>query len=170
MGVNLDLDLGLLLDAATRADAARPAWRGILGAWRDQISGEFRGGRSADGVRWKPRQPVSDGSSNPPLQRSGLLLRTWLGGPGAIEDVSDRGLRFGVSSRRLPYAEIQRKGGKIAVSDRMRGYLAAIGRPLRASTREIVIPARPHASSNPEIREQAARIFRTFLVSGEVPR
>lgn len=166
----VDADLAPLHETAQRATSQRPAWRGVLAVWREQIASEFRAGRSADGVRWQPRQPVSDGNTGPLLQQSGLLLRTWLGGPGAVEDVSGRGLRFGVSTRRLPYATIHRTGGKILVTDRMRRKLAAIGRPLRAATREIVIPARPHASSNPEIRGRAATIFRTFLATGEAPQ
>ena len=165
----VDADLSALREPVRRATQATPAWRGVLTAWRQQIAREFRSGRSADGVRWQPRQAVgTDGGSA--LQQSGMLLRTWLGGPGAVEDVSHRGLRFGVSARRLPYAVFHRQGTRVLVTDRMRRQLAAIGSPLRAATREITIPARPHASSNPEIRDQAAIIFRTFLVSGEVAR
>ena len=165
----VDADLSALHEPARRATRATPAWRGVLTAWRQQIAREFRSGQSADGVRWQPRQPVgTDGG--PALQQSGLLLRTWLGGPGAVEDVSHRGLRFGVSARRLPYAVFHRQGTRVLVTDRMRRQLAAIGSPLRAATREIVIPARPHASSNPEIRGQAAAIFRAYIATGETPR
>ena len=153
-----------------RTHDGKPAWRGVLSAWREQIEGEFRSGRSAEGVRWVPRQPFADEPGGPStLQKSGLLLRTWLGGPGSIAEVRPEGVRFGVSGERLPYAAIHREGGRILVTPRMRRFLAAQGRPLRANTRELVIPARPHAAANPEIRGQAVRIYRRFLSTGDTP-
>lgn len=165
--IRRQVDLDALHSVVGRSKDAGPAWRGVLTAWREQIEEEFTTGQSAEGERWVPRQPVGDDPGGPAtLQRSGLLLRTWLGGPGSIAEVSPDGVRFGVSGERLPYAELHHQGGTVMVTPEKRQFLASQGRPLRASTRELVIPKRPHASANPEIRKQAAVIYRKYLVSG----
>ena len=162
------VDLEALHSVVDRSRDARPAWEKVLMAWRAQIAEEFATGRTAGGARWVPRQPFGNDPGGPAtLQRSGLLLRTWLGGPGSIAEVSADGVRFGVSGKHVPYAKRHRSGGKVFVTPGRRGFLAAQGRPLRASTRELVTPARPHAVVNPEIRQTAVLIFRRFLASGD---
>ena len=169
-------DLAKLRRPIERAADGEPAFRDIIDGWRREVSRQLDAG-AAGGVRWPPRKPFGKEPGGPSrLQRTGVLRRAWLGGPGSITKVGPTGGRFGIDGARVPYARIHRgTAGPITpatfrvvtrqpVTERMRRALAARGVFLRRSTRFLVTPARPHGVASPVIVGQAVNIYRQHLV------
>lgn len=152
-----------------------PAFRQIITFWRDVIGQEF------ESESWfppsgpaRPWKKVSAFGNTPPsisiLNRSGRLLEAWSGGVGSVENLSREGATFGVSG--IPYAAVHRGGSgevftvdaerpfEIRVTDKMRRFLAGVKEVyLRASTKVISIPRRPHATMNPKVQTGISAII-----------
>lgn len=146
-----------------------PYFRAWLKMRRKQVRGEFAGSRwlspGGASIPWKKVGPF--GNRPPPrspLRRTGSLLQAYLGrGAGAIEQITKKGVRWGVRGSVHPGAAVHRGGGgkvlvaqanspeRIPVTGRMRIFLGLnFGVWLSPSKREIVVPRRPHATDNPE--------------------
>lgn len=169
-------DLAKLVGPVERAEDCGPAFQDIIDRWRREVSRQLDAGAVA-GVRWPALKPFGNRPAGPAtLQRSGMLRRAWLGGPGSITEVGKDGGRFGIDGRRVPYAAIHRgtsgpitpstfrRSTRVAVTPKMRRFLAATrGVYLRASTRFLVTPARPHGVASAEIVGQAVDVYRRHL-------
>lgn len=166
----------------------RPAFVTAVKAWRALVAQEFAQEawrpRSGPFRAWKPVEAF--GSREAPekiLDRTGALRRAWLGvGAGSLERITDEMGEFGVSQLLLPYAHVHRGEGedvsaaasrqpfKIRVTTKMRYYLGlTYGVWLRASTTEISIPRRPHATTSPELKTRVNAIFNAHIAGREVP-
>lgn len=172
---------------AGRFTDLRPAYRKVVSEWRALIRQEFQTGRwrppSGSPRPWPDRKPFGDRPGGPSrLQESGTLLSAWMGGAGAVERITRQGGVFGVTG--IPYAVVHRGGAgdvrvadarrmfRIAVTQRMFMFLGIVkGVWLSPKKRRegILIPARPHATVNPEIRTRAAAIVSAQIVGRPLP-
>lgn len=173
----LDQAITLLLAPVQRSRDASSAWSAIVDLWRRDVARQMDAG-AVDGQRWPSRVSFGDSPGGPSrLQKSGVLRRAWLGGPGSITEIGDSFGRLGVDGRRLPYAVVHRgtsgpitaatfrKVTKIRVTPKMRKFLAAAkGVYLRSSTTFLRVPARPHGIATPEVVGQAADVYRSHLM------
>jgi hypothetical protein len=172
----------LSAEQARAADLTPWAEAGVA-YWRSLIEGEFAGSywqSKGGGQRgWLPTRRF--GNVPPPpstLVRSGRLRNAWLGrGAGAVTRIGRLGAEFGVTG--FPHAAVHRGGAgdvgaaesrvpfRIRVTERMRGYLAAVKDVhLKKSTRFITIPRRPHATASPELRTGLIQLARNFITEG----
>ena len=177
--VTTEVDFGKLRRPRERAADARPAFTEIVDLWRANVVRELDSG-SVDGQRWPPKQPFGDEAGGPSrLQKTGVLRRAWLGGPGSFTRIGPGGGQFGIDGDRIPYAAVHRGTSgpimpatfraitRVRVTPRMRRFLAAAkGVYLRETTRWIVIPARPHGASQ-KVCDEAARIYREHLLGDD---
>jgi hypothetical protein len=172
------------LEAA--GDLGRPLRQSVQ-AWRSVGTEEFAEGawraRSGPPRAWEPTQDGID----PPLKGGGGLLASWLGGPGGIERFDNTSAEFGSS---LAHAEVHRGPGAVTAADsripfkfrmtrRQRAFLAIkakeegriFGRRLEGDPNRgvIVIPRRPHFTSNPEVLTRINAIFSAHMGGREVP-
>lgn len=98
---------------AQRSVDLRPAWRVVHGVMIRSYGEQFQ--RSGDPNRWADLSAVTrarrrgDGSRAKPLLDTGVLRRTWMGGPMSIKDVKPLYLDTG---SRLEYAGFHQKGGR----------------------------------------------------------
>lgn len=157
------------------------SWRAVIASEFDREAWE-RPSRGAKG--WKPTKAFGNRPApRKTLQRSGALRRAYAGtGPGAVERITARRATFGVDGGVLPYAEVHRGGAgkilgadaarpaRIQVTEKMRRFLAArFGVYIRRTTREIVIPRRPHATLSPEVRTRLAAIATAHTAGRPLP-
>jgi len=160
---------------------AGPLGDEVIRAVRDSVAREFdRGGwlHPQGGFRLWPRgmefgereaadQPLGGGS--------GRIAQAWAGGDGGFAQKTAKRVVVGV---RAPWARIHR-GGQGNVNEfqvtRVRGSLAmwwylGINFDVWVSQEKVMnvgfaIPARPHATTNPSLREELRRIVARYMTS-----
>lgn len=117
------------------------------------------GGFNASGgvTRWARTEEFGTRPATvPPLGgvRSSLL-QAWQGGEGGSLTIRPNRIELRAG---LPYSQIQREGGRIRVTDRMRGFVgAAFGVHFRSGKTHVVIPSRSHADARAPQFVEAAR-------------
>ena len=155
-----------------------PYFRAWLAMRRKQVRSEFAGARwlspGGASVKWKPVGPFgSREAPTSPLNRTGRLAAAYQGqGAGAIEEITEKGVLWGVRGSVHPAAAVHRGGGgkvlvaqanapeRIPVTGRMRLFLGhKFGVRLKSSTMFIVIPRRPHATDNPVASTRGAALL-----------
>ena len=160
------------------ASDPKPYFQAWLAMRRKQVRSEFAGARwlspGGASVKWKPVGPFgSRPAPSSPLRRTGRLAQAYQGqGAGAIEQITEKGVRWGVRGSVHPGAAVHRGGGgkvlvaqanvpeRIPVTGRMRLFLGrSFGVWLSPSKRFIVIPRRPHATDNPEASTRGAALL-----------
>lgn len=176
-------------DRVSPRNLGRVLNRGIK-AWAAIIDQDEFGGRQwlmpgGGTQRWKDVPAFGKVPANPtPLQRSGKLraaYRSAAAGGGTITATVDGGkveMHVNVPGG---YAAVHRGGsGKllggdivplaIPVTDKMRWFLGfEKGVWLKRTTKRILIPRRPHATSNPKIRGQLRYLFAQWGAGKSLP-
>lgn len=159
---------------------AMAAWRSVI---REEWTREAWNSPSGGFRPWKKTAAFGDfPAPAKTLLRSGKLLAAYLGaGAGSFERLTAEGIEFGVLGSVIPYAAVHRGGGTkvlladagrpfvITVTSRQRAFLHFHGVHLKAGTKFIKIPRRPHATANPEVRTRISAIFAAGLVGRAVP-
>lgn len=164
--------------------------RTAIKAWAAVIDQDEFGGRQwlmpgGGTQRWKDVPAFGNVPANPtPLQRTGRLRAAYksaAAGGGTISATTEGGkveLHVNVPGG---YAAVHRGGtGKllsgdivplaIPVTDKMRWFLGlSKGVWLKRSTKSILIPRRPHATSNPKIRGQLRYLFARWAAGKQLP-
>jgi phage gpG-like protein len=179
-----------LEETLKRAEDLRPVMPKVIGAMRESVRLEFeeqrwanRAGRFSD---WLPHssatRAMTDYEEHPLLNKSGTLRGAWLGLNTHGFSAFDQDTAV-IGVRGLPYAAIHRgaaetdqvrrsghRGGtKIAVTPKMRMFLGlAKGLWLKAKTKYIRIPARPHATPNPRLRRALRQIMKDWVIDGDL--
>ena len=126
---------------------------------------ELRKGYRQSRAEFKRNHPftLSMKRSDKPLRDTGKL------GDSVRAIRTSRGYDAGIADKDLAkIANIQEEGALIKVTEKSRKYLAAIGFPLKASTKFIVIPARPNFALSfkaalPKMRKSVDRIVKRTL-------
>lgn len=156
-------------------DEVRDAMRGSI---REEFAGAYWKSPSGARVPWKATQPFGSRPAGPTLGGTdGGLFRAWMGGPGGYERRTATAVTLGVSR---PNAAVHRGGTGTSVNPRRRTKVRAkaIGarglpsmfwllglrfrvwiRPEKLLTQGVEIPARPHATRNPNLEERLADIL-----------
>ena len=175
----LDKELARVMDPTPAYEAGVKFWRSIIAG---EFAGQFWRPPSGSTRAWKEVKKF--GNQPAPvriLSRSGRLEQAWAGGFGSITRITKDGAEFGVSGAALPYAAVHRGGAgavttamaaepeRINVTPKMRVFLGLNkGVWLKKDTKVILIPRRPHATVNPEVRTGITAIMTNFVLRGAV--